>query len=127
MKYDVKDLKLAPQGAIKIAWAGKDMPVLQNIARDFKKRKPFKNFNIPVFARKGENNKKYFEHLHAVLDMTPDITMDDGADLAGELHSKRAAQTKKILGGTEETTTGVIRLRALAREGALRFPVIAVN
>ncbi|MDP9249536.1 MAG: adenosylhomocysteinase [bacterium] len=86
-----------------------------------------KNFGIPVFAKKGENNQEYFRHLKAVLDMTPDITMDDGADLAGELHSNRKAQAKKILGGTEETTTGVIRLKAMEAEGTLLFPVIAVN
>ena len=86
-----------------------------------------KNFRIPVFAKKGESNREYFRHLRAVLDMKPDITMDDGADLAGEVHSKRKNQAKKILGGTEETTTGVIRLQAMEKEGALLFPVIAVN
>lgn len=86
-----------------------------------------KNFNIPVFAKKGENKKEYFSHLRAVLDMKPDIIMDDGADLAGELHSVRKDQAKKILGGTEETTTGVTRLQVMEKEGALLFPVIAVN
>ncbi|MCE9548878.1 adenosylhomocysteinase [Candidatus Nomurabacteria bacterium] len=86
-----------------------------------------KNFNIPVFAKKGESKKEYFSHLRAVLDMHPDITMDDGADLVGELHSNRLSQAKKILGGTEETTTGVSRLKSMAKEGALLFPVIAVN
>jgi len=88
-----------------------------------------KYFHIPVFAKKGESKKEYFEHLSSVLDMKPDITMDDGADLVGELHkgTLRQAQGKKILGGTEETTTGVIRLNAMANEGALLFPVIAVN
>lgn len=86
-----------------------------------------KNFRIPVFAKKGENKKEYFAHLNAVLDIKPDITMDDGADLVGELHSKRVNQAKKILGGTEETTTGVTRLKAMAGEGKLLFPVIAVN
>lgn len=86
-----------------------------------------KNYNIPVFAKKGESKKEYFEHLRAVLDTKPDITMDDGADLVGELHSLRIDQAKKIIGSTEETTTGVTRLKAMAQEGALLFPVIAVN
>jgi adenosylhomocysteinase len=86
-----------------------------------------KNFGIPVFAKKGEEKKKYFKHLNAILDMKPDITMDDGADLAGELHSKRLSQAKKIFGGTEETTTGVSRLKSMEKEGALLFPVVAVN
>src|SRR3990167_8460066 len=81
------------------------------------------NFNIPVFAKKGESKNEYFEHLNNVLD----ITMDDGADLVGELHSARPSQAKKILGGTEETTTGVSRLKSMANEGTLLFPVIAVN
>ncbi|MBI2627384.1 adenosylhomocysteinase [Candidatus Nomurabacteria bacterium] len=86
-----------------------------------------KNFNIPVFAKKGENKKEYFLHLRSVLGMKPDITMDDGADLAGELHSRRLNQAKKIIGGTEETTTGVSRLKSMAEEGTLLFPVLAVN
>ena len=86
-----------------------------------------KNFNIPVFAKKGEDKNEYMKHLHAILDMKPDITMDDGADLVGELHSLRFDQTKKILGGTEETTTGVTRLKSMEKEGSLLFPVIAVN
>lgn len=86
-----------------------------------------KNFKIPVFAVKGENKKEYFSHLSAILDMKPDITMDDGADLVSELHSNRSAQISKIIGGTEETTTGVTRLKSMAKEGALLFPVIAVN
>ncbi len=86
-----------------------------------------KNFNIPVFAKKGENKKEYFAHLRSVLDMRPDITMDDGADLVGELHFKRLDQTEKILGGTEETTTGVSRLKSMEKEKALLFPIIAVN
>ena len=86
-----------------------------------------KYFNIPVFAVKGENNKIYFSHIDEILDMKPDITMDDGADLLSTLHSKRPEQVKKVLGGTEETTTGVIRLKAMASEKALKYPVIAVN
>ncbi len=86
-----------------------------------------KNFKIPVFAKKSESKKEYFEHLNAVLDMKPDITMDDGADLVSELHSSRRALSGKIIGSTEETTTGVTRLKSMAKEGALLFPVIAVN
>jgi len=86
-----------------------------------------KNFKIPVFAKKGENKKEYFAHLNSALDMNPNITMDDGADLVGELHSKRINQAKKIFGGTEETTTGVTRLKSMEKESKLLFPVIAVN
>jgi len=86
-----------------------------------------KNFNIPVFAKKGESKEEYFAHLRSVLNMKPDITMDDGADLVGELHSERLSQAKKVLGGTEETTTGVTRLKSMASGDALLFPVIAVN
>lgn len=86
-----------------------------------------KNYKIPVFAIKGESNKQYFSHLNAVLDIKPDITMDDGADLVGELHTKRKSDIKKIIGGTEETTTGVTRLKSMQKEGALLFPIVAVN
>ncbi len=86
-----------------------------------------KNFSIPVFAIKGEDNKTYFKHLNAVLDEKPDITMDDGADLVSEIHKNRPLQIKNLKGSTEETTTGVIRLKAMAKAGALGFPVVAVN
>ncbi len=85
------------------------------------------NYEIPVFAIKGEDNETYYEHLQRALDHKPHITMDDGADLVSELHKNRTELIDNILGGTEETTTGVIRLRAMAADGALRFPVIAVN
>lgn len=80
---------------------------------------------IPVFAVRGEDDERYYSHIHAVLDMEPDITMDDGADLATLLHTDRT--DLQPLGSTEETTTGVIRLRAMAAEGTLRVPVVAVN
>lgn len=80
---------------------------------------------IPVFAVRGEDSTKYYEHIHAVLDMEPDITMDDGADLATILHTDRTELNP--IGSTEETTTGVIRLRAMAEDGTLRLPVVAVN
>ncbi|MBN1993966.1 MAG: adenosylhomocysteinase [Anaerolineae bacterium] len=84
-------------------------------------------FEIPVFAIKGEDNTTYYQHLNAALDHRPNVTMDDGADLVSALHKERTGQIPDIIGSTEETTTGIIRLRAMAAEGALRFPVIAVN
>ncbi len=86
-----------------------------------------KDFKIPVFAIKGEDNKTYYKHLNAVLDAKPNQTMDDGADIVSMLHSERTAQLKNISGSTEETTTGVIRLRAMEAEGRLKIPVMAVN
>lgn len=85
------------------------------------------HWEIPVYAIKGEDNKTYYGHVHSVLDGNPNITMDDGADLVSTIHKDRPELMKHILGGTEETTTGVIRLRAMAADGALKFPVIAVN
>jgi len=82
---------------------------------------------IPVYAIKGEDNETYYKHIHASLDHKPHITMDDGADLVGTIHKDRREILDDIIGGTEETTTGVIRLRAMANDGALEFPVIAVN
>lgn len=173
--YDVKDIKLAPQGKLKIEWAGKQMQVLQTIKERFKKERPLKgltlaaclhitsetanllialkeggakvyanasnplstqdsvaaalvkDFDIPTFAIKGEDNKTYFKHLNAVLDTKPNITMDDGGDLIYALHTERAKQLGDIIGSSEETTTGVIRLKAMEKEGALKLPVIAVN
>lgn len=84
-------------------------------------------FEIPVFAIKGESDDVYYQHLNAALDHHPSITMDDGADLVSTLHQERPDQVPEIIGSTEETTTGVIRLRAMAADGALRFPVISVN
>ncbi|MGA2005164.1 MAG: adenosylhomocysteinase [Terriglobales bacterium] len=86
-----------------------------------------RDYNIPTFAIKGEDNDSYYAHIMAVLDHKPQITMDDGADLVGILHTKRTAELANVLGGTEETTTGVIRLRAMAKEGVLRYPIVAVN
>ncbi|MFH2103854.1 MAG: adenosylhomocysteinase [Chloroflexota bacterium] len=84
-------------------------------------------YEIPTFAIKGENNVTYYKHISAALDHKPHMTMDDGADLVSELHKNRRELLAGIIGGTEETTTGVIRLRAMAADGALEFPVIAVN
>ncbi len=85
------------------------------------------HFEIPVFAIKGEDNTTYYKHIDAALDHRPHLTMDDGADLVSTLHKERRDQLDEVVGGTEETTTGVIRLRAMAADGALKFPVVAVN
>ena len=85
------------------------------------------HFGVPVFAIKGEDNETYYKHIHAVLDTEPHITMDDGADLVSTLHKDRTDLIDNVIGGTEETTTGVIRLRAMAADGVLRYPIIAVN
>ncbi|MCX5702256.1 MAG: adenosylhomocysteinase [Candidatus Omnitrophica bacterium] len=172
MKYDIKDIKLAAKGALRIEWARQDMPVLRLIEKRFAKEKPLKgmrlaaclhvttetanlvralkaggaqvylcasnplstqddvaaalvkNLKVPVFAIKGEDNKTYYKHIKATLAPEPNITMDDGADLVSVIHKE-----KKFfpLGGTEETTTGVIRLRAMQKKGVLKYPIIAVN
>ena len=86
-----------------------------------------KHYDIPVFAIKGEDNKTYYRHVNQALDIEPNITMDDGADLVSTIHSKRKEILKDIKGGTEETTTGVIRLKSMATENVLNYPIIAVN
>jgi adenosylhomocysteinase len=173
--YDIKDLKLAEAGKLKIEWAFREMPVLSQIRARFEKEKPLKgltlgaclhvtaetanlmitlkasgakpvlcasnplstqdevaaslvaNYDIDVYAIKGEDNKTYYRHLNSVLDTKPVITMDDGADLISLLHSQRQSQLPQIIGSSEETTTGVIRLRAMQKDKSLRIPVIAVN
>jgi len=175
MNYDVKDIKLAGKGRLRIEWAEKDMPVLKLIRAEFEKRKPLKevriaaclhvttetavlmetlkaggaevslcasnplstqddvaasiakHLEIPVFAIKGEDNKTYYKHIKSTLSLKPNITMDDGADLVSTLHTQEKELIKDIIGGTEETTTGVIRLRAMADKGVLQYPIIAVN
>lgn len=175
MKYDIKDIKLAKKGKLRIEWAQERMPVLGLIKKRFKKEKPLKGTNvacclhvttetanlavtlkegganvnvcasnplstqddvtaslvkdykIPTFAITGEDNKRYYSHINAVLDTKPNITMDDGADLVSTIHKKRQNLVSNILAGTEETTTGVIRLRSLENEGLLLFPVFAIN
>lgn len=174
-KYDVKDLKMAPQGMKKIEWAGSQMKVLERIKDRFAKEKPFKgitigaclhvtsetanlmlslktgganlvlcasnplstqddvaaslvsDYDIPTFAVKGEDSKRYYSHLESVLDFHPQITTDDGADLVTLLHTKRTSQLKEVIGSSEETTTGIIRLRAMFKDGVLKIPVMAVN
>jgi len=175
MEYDIKDLNLAAKGKLRIEWAGKFMPVLENIKKEFKEKKYLEGINIsaclhvtsetanlmetlklggakvaltasnplstqdnvaaalvkyyeiPVFAIRGEDNKTYYKHMNQALDIKPQITMDDGADLVSTIHSKRKDLMKGIIGGTEETTTGVIRLKSMANEKVLNYPIIAVN
>ncbi len=86
-----------------------------------------KDFGVAVYARRGESVQVFYDHLHAVIDTKPQITMDDGADLVNTLHTQRQKDAKGILASMEETTTGVMRLRAMARDGILKFPVVAVN
>lgn len=85
------------------------------------------DYDIPTFAIKGEDKKTYYNHLNAILDAHPQITMDDGADLVNLLHTERQDQLSEIIGSSEETTTGVIRLKAMLKDGALKIPVMAVN
>jgi adenosylhomocysteinase len=84
-------------------------------------------YEIPTYAIKGEDNETYYQHLHAALDCKPQLTMDDGADLVSTLHKERTDLIDGVIGGTEETTTGVIRLKAMAKDGVLRYPIVAVN
>lgn len=84
-------------------------------------------YDIPTFAIKGEDNDTYYKHINAILDLEPSMTMDDGADLVAVLHTQRQNQLDSVIGGTEETTTGVIRLRSMSAAGALKYPIIAVN
>lgn len=173
--YDVKDIKLAAEGKLKIEWAGRQMQVLKKIQERFAKEKTLKgisiaaclhitsetanlalalkaggakvvlcasnplstqdsvaaslvkDYDISTFAIKGEDNKTYSKHLNRALDVRPQITMDDGGDLISLLHSQRTDQLTNILGSSEETTTGIIRLKAMEREGVLKLPVMAVN
>ena len=175
MDFDVKDIKLAEKGRLRVEWAEKSMPVLQLIRKRFAEERPLKGFRlaaclhvttetaalmqtlkvggaelrvcasnplstqddvaaflvkdlqIPAFAIKGEDNQTYYRHINGVLDMSPNMTMDDGADLVSTLHTDRRELLPGMLGGTEETTTGVIRLRAMAEKGILQYPIIAVN
>ncbi len=85
------------------------------------------DYSVPTFAIKGEDNKTYYQHINAALDIQPRITMDDGADLVNVLHSSRRELLPNVIGGMEETTTGVIRLRAMARDGVMAYPIISVN
>ncbi len=172
MNYDIKDIKLANKGTLRIEWARQDMPVLRLIEERFAKEKPLKgvrlaaclhvttetanlvsclkaggaevyvcasnplstqddvaaalvkDLKVPCFAIKGEDNNTYYKHIKSVLAAEPNITMDDGADLVSVIHKENKISP---LGGTEETTTGVIRLRAMQKNGVLKYPIIAVN
>ena len=84
-------------------------------------------YGVSVFARRGEDNETYYQHIHQALDHSPQVTMDDGADLVATIHQERRDLIPGVVGGMEETTTGVIRLRAMARDGALGYPIVAVN
>jgi adenosylhomocysteinase len=85
------------------------------------------DYGIPVFAVKGEDRKTYFRHIFQALEHKPDLTIDDGADLVTTLHTQKQVLLKNVIGGTEETTTGVVRLKSMAHDGALKYPIIAVN
>jgi len=175
MEYDVKDLKLAEKGRLRMEWAARFMPVLGSIKDQFAKEKPLRNiriaaclhvtsetgnlmetlklggadvrltasnplstqddvaaamvkhYGIPVFSIKGEDHKTYYRHIDKALNHGPQITMDDGADLVTILHTKRKELLEHVIGGTEETTTGVIRLRSMAQKKVLLYPIVAVN
>ncbi len=175
MEYDIKDVKLAREGLLRVEWANQYMPVLNNIRKRFAKEKPLKDKRIAaclhvttetaslmqtlkaggakvslcasnplstqddvaaslvkhdkisVFAIKDEDNKTYYKHIHSALDIKPNYTMDDGADLVSTIHSERQELIEGVNGGTEETTTGIIRLRSMAADGVLQYPIISVN
>jgi len=173
---EIKDIKLAEKGRLRIEWAGLSMPVLALIKKRFAKEKPLKNvrisaclhvttetanlmatlksggaeirlcasnplstqddvaaslvkhLGIKVYAIKGEDNISYYRHIKKALEVKPNITMDDGADLVSTIHKDPIRYpVNEILGGTEETTTGVIRLRSMAEQGVLKYPIISVN
>ncbi|MEI7641338.1 MAG: adenosylhomocysteinase [bacterium] len=174
-KFDVKDMKLAGKGKLRIEWAERNMPVLRMIREEFKKSKPLKgvtvvaclhvtsetanllytlkeggakvvacasnplstqddvaaslvkDYGISTFAIKGESNKVYYSHILSALEAKPNITMDDGADTVSVVHTTHKKLIPGIIGGTEETTTGVIRLKAMEAKGVLAYPIIAVN
>ncbi len=172
---DIRDPDLADDGARRIEWADRQMPVLAGIRDRLGTERPLDGWRvsaclhvtaetanlvrtlaaagadvvlcasnplstqddvaaslvtdhgIEVFATRGEDRDTYYSHINAALDHRPQLTMDDGSDLVGELHTHRSDLLPEVKGGTEETTTGVIRLRAMAADGALRYPILAVN
>ncbi|HEX7042889.1 MAG TPA: adenosylhomocysteinase [Patescibacteria group bacterium] len=109
-------------GAKVVACASNPLSTQDNVAASL-----VKDFEIDTYAIKGEDSKSYYSHLNSALDYHPNITMDDGADLVSLLHTKRQGQLKEIIGSSEETTTGVIRLKAMEKDKALKIPVVAVN
>jgi adenosylhomocysteinase len=136
--YDIKDPSLAAEGKKRIEWAAREMPVIGLIKDRFSKDKPLKGIRISgclhittetanlVLALK-EDEKTYYKHINSALDNKPQLTVDDGADLVTTLHTQRVELIGNVIGGTEETTTGVIRLRSLEKAGKLKYPLIAVN
>lgn len=174
LKFKVKDLKLAPQGKMKIEWAESRMPVLSALREKYKKTKPFKGFRIAgclhvtketavliktfvdagaevswsgcnplstqddvaaalaadgisIYAWNGMNTEEFYWCIERTLDFKPQLTLDDGADLIFTVHKNHTELIPDIIGGTEETTTGVHRLRKMAEKNALKYPVFAVN
>ncbi|MBN2015144.1 MAG: adenosylhomocysteinase [Candidatus Altiarchaeota archaeon] len=174
MDYNVKDIKLAGAGKLKIEWAEEHMPVLMEIKKEFQKTKPMRSIRVgfalhvtketavlvktliaggadvaiagcnplstqddvaaalaedgvKVYAWRGETKEEYYENINRVLDFKPEITIDDGGDLVFTVHKERQDLIKDIRGGCEETTTGIIRLKAMEKDGALRYPVMDVN
>ena len=173
-RYDIKDINLAEDGRKRIAWAAREMPVLDLIRQRFEKEKPLAGVRMvacvhvttetanlayalraggadcaicasnplstqddvtaalvadgfQVFAIKGEDEETYFKHIYQALEHKPHIVIDDGADVVSTIHKEKLDIAADMLGATEETTTGVIRMRAMEREGILQFPVVAVN
>jgi adenosylhomocysteinase len=175
LKYDIKDITLAPQGKQRIEWAGREMPVLKLICDRFAQEKPFTGVRlvacchvttetanlaialkaggadailiasnplstqddvaaslvahegIPVYAIKGEDNATYHRHVQTALDHRPNIIIDDGSDVVATLIQERQHQISDLIGTTEETTTGIVRLRAMFNDGVLTFPAMNVN
>ena len=174
MDYDIKDLSLVPEGALRAEWAGREMPVLASIRERFAREQTLRGVKIagclhitsetanlaetlqaggaevvlcasnplstqddiaaylvqsgiPVFAVKGEDSETYHRHIEAAVKSGPQITIDDGADLVAALHSNHPEELENVMGGMEETTTGVIRLKAMSADGKLRYPIVAVN
>jgi adenosylhomocysteinase len=175
VSHDIANFDLAAEGKKRIEWAGRNMPVLQQIKERFEKEKPFvgiriaacmhvttetanlmlalkaggaelalcasnplstqddtaaalvQEYGISVFAKNAVDRDGYYQHLNAALDIKPDFVFDDGCDLVNTLHTTRTELLPGILGGCEETTTGVIRLSQMSKDGALKFPMIAVN
>ena len=174
MKYEIRDINLAPSGHQKIQWVRNNMPLLRGLEDEFLQTKPFEGIKISlsvhleaktaylckvlaaggaqmsvtgsnilstqddvaaalvddglmVFAYHGATPEEYDRHIEMCLEHKPNIIIDDGGDLVGMLHTKRPDLAEEVWGGCEETTTGVIRLKAMAREGVLKFPMVAVN
>ncbi|MBQ3611398.1 MAG: adenosylhomocysteinase [Firmicutes bacterium] len=174
MKYDIRDINLAPSGHRKIEWVRNNMPLLRALEDEFKETKPFEGMKISlsvhleaktaylclvlaaggaqmsvtgsntlstqddvaaaladsglaVFAYHRATEEEYFRHIEMCLEHKPNIIIDDGGDLVEMLHNKRPDLRTEVIGGCEETTTGVIRLKAMEREGILKFPMVAVN